>query len=177
MSITQADCFIASNAHDGVHRMRKWLVPLSVTCGIFLVGGVICLVATSLGLFRFAESLPTPAPTPVLIAGRSYWVNALISPIGLPAGLVIPYADVYNKPGSPIADPSITIVAVVPDATELYLTAVEGDWCYVEGTYLPLRQTGTTDYSLPVSGWMSCSRLLDYEPTPYPTPNPTPQVP
>lgn len=157
--------------------MRKWLVPLGVTCAVVIVGVAVCLLATSLGIFRIAQSLPTPAPTAILTIGRNYWVNALLPPLGMPAGLVIPNANVYNKPGNPITDPSVTIIAVVPDATELTLTAVQTNWCYVSGIYYPLRQAGITDYSQPVEGWMECNRLLDYEPTPYPTPNQTPQAP
>lgn len=150
--------------------MRKWLVPLGVTCVAIIVGVVICVIAASIGLFRLAQTLPTPAPTPVLTVGKSYWVSALIPPKGLPAGLVLPSADIYNKPGNSITDPSVTVVAVVPDATELTLAAVQADWCYMKGRYY-------SDYSKSVEGWLKCNRLLDYEPTPYPTPNKTPQAP
>jgi hypothetical protein len=166
--------------------MRKWLVPLSVTCAVVIVGVAICAIAAFLGIFRLAQALPTPAPTSVLTIGRNYWVNALVPPPGMPAGLVDRYANVYNKPGSPITDPSVTIIAVISDATELTLTAVQADWCYVRGTYnfmsginipTPEPPMPTLDFTRPFEGWMECNRLLDYEPTPYPTPNQTPQAP
>ncbi len=166
--------------------MRKWLIPLGISCIVIIVGVAICVIAASLGIFRLAQSLPTPAPTAALIIGRNYWVNALIPPPGMPAGLVISNADVYNKPGNPITDPSVAIIAVVPDTTELTLMAVQADWCYVQGIYnfmsgisipTPEPPMPTPDFTRPIEGWMECSRLLDYKPTPYPTPNQTPQAP
>ncbi len=166
--------------------MRKWLVPLGVTCAVVIVGVTICIIITSLGLFRVAQALPTLAPTPALITGGNYWVNALIPPLGLPSGLVDRYAYVYNKPGSPVTDPSITIIAAIPNATQLTLVAIKQNWCYVRGTYnfmnginisTPEPPMPTPDFTRPFEGWIECNRLLNYEPTPYPTPNPTPQAP
>ena len=156
---------------------KKWLIPLGIACTSVIVGVIVCAVVASLGFFRLAQTLPTPAPTLVLTVGKGYWVNALIPPQGLLAGLVLRNADVYNKPGNPITDPSVTIIAVIPDATELTLKAVQANWCYVEGTYYPFRELGITDYSQSIEGWMECNRLLDYAPTPYPTPDKTPQAP
>jgi len=107
--------------------MRKWLIPLGITCAVVIIGAAICVIAVSLGIFRLVQALPTPAPTPELTIGKNYWVNALIPPPGLPAGLVMPNADIYNKPGNSLTDPSVTVIAVVPDATELTLTAVQSN--------------------------------------------------
>jgi hypothetical protein len=166
--------------------MRKWLIPLGVTCAVVIAVAALCAIASTFGLFQLAQSLPTTAPTPALTAGKTYWVNAVIPPLGLPAGLVVRDAEIYNKPGNPIADPSVTIIAMVPDATELTLTAVQTNWCYVRGTYnfmagiyipTPEPPMPTPDFTKPFQGWIECNRLLDYAPTPYPTPNMTPQAP
>ncbi|HEY9153271.1 MAG TPA: hypothetical protein VIN60_10330 [Anaerolineales bacterium] len=166
--------------------MKKWLIPLGITCGVILFGIIICVIVSSLGLFHLAQSLPTPAPTAALVIGHDYWVSALIPPLGMPAGLVLRYAELFNKPGNPINDPSVTLTAMIPDATELTLVATQQNWCYVRGTYNFMQGINiptlappmpTPDFTKPFEGWMECNRLLDYAPTPYPTPNSTPQPP
>lgn len=152
--------------------LKKWLVPLCVT--YMLVVLCVCVIGACYGIFRLVQSLPTPVPTIVLKTGNNYWVGALIPPKGLPAGLVLRYADIYNKPGHSLTDPSVTIIATVPDTTELTLVAIQKDWCYVKGTYY---MSGIESHGEQVEGWMECNRLLDYKPTPYPTPNLTPQTP
>jgi hypothetical protein len=80
----------------------------------------------------------------------------------------MPSAQLFNKPGSVIDDPSITIVAILDDATPVKLASIQKEWCYVEAT---------DRFNNHVEGWMNCVQLLDYEPTPFPTPNLTPQKP
>ncbi len=166
--------------------MRKWLIPIAVTCAVILIGIAVCIIASGIGLFSFARSLPTIAATPVLSIGKNYWVNAIIPPPGPLAGLVTRDANVYNKPGNPISDPSITIVAIVPNTTEVNLVAIKQNWCYVRGVYNPMSGINiptpeppmpTLDFTKSFEGWIECDRLLDYQPTPYPTPNSTPQAP
>ena len=148
----------------------KRTIPLAVIIGIFVCVALCAasLIVGVIGLGRFADTLPTPQPHPTLVVGETYWVGALLPPPGLPSGLVLRYADLYNKPGDSINDPSITIVAVVNDATPVTLTGIQESWCYVEAT---------NEFGNQVEGWMNCDRLLDYEPTPFPTLNLTPQSP
>ena len=151
--------------------MRRWALPCGLIAGLLALMAVLCVVALItgfIGLGRLAESLPTPLPRPTLVVGETYWIGALLPPPGLPAGLVMPSANLYNKPGSSISDPSVTIVAVLDDTTPVKLTGIRDEWCYVEAT----NQLGQH-----VEGWLRCDRLLDYEPTPVPTPNLTPEKP
>jgi len=155
----------------------KWPIILVLGCLAVVLAVAGCLVLSSLGVIQLAKQLPTARPTPSLVVGQTYWVGAVLPPEGFLSGLVIRDALIYNKPGSSLSDPSIAIVADVPDATALTLSGIQDEYCYVEGEYFPLRDTGITDYSQKADGWIDCSRLLDYEPTPYPTPNLTPQQP
>jgi hypothetical protein len=77
-------------------------------------------------------------------------------------------ADLYNKPGNSISDPTVTIVAVIGEATVVKLVGMQEEWCYIEAT---------NQFGQGVEGWLRCDRLLDYEPTPFPTPDLTPQRP
>jgi len=145
------------------------------TCG--LIAGVLVLAAMLcavivivgfVGLGRLAESLPTLPPRPTLVIGETYWTGAIMPPRGLPAGLVMRWTDLQNKPGSTIKDPSVTIITMLDDATRVELTGIRDGWCYVETTNM---------FGRPVEGWLKCNRLLDYRPTPIPTPNLTPEKP
>jgi hypothetical protein len=151
--------------------MRRWALPCGLIAGLLVLVVVLCaliLIAGIVGLGRLAESLPTPPPRPTLIVGETYWIGAVLPPPGLPAGLAMPHANLYNKPGSGISDPSVTIVAVLNDATPVRLTGIRDEWCYVEAP---------DQFGQHVEGWLHCDRLLDYEPTPFPTPNLTPEKP
>ncbi len=152
--------------------MRRWAVTCGIVAGLLILGAVICAVAIITGfveLGQWINTLPTPEPRPTLIVGENYWVSALLLPPGLPAGLVLQSATLYNKPGSSISDPSVTIVGVLKDTTPVKLSGIRDDeWCYVEGS---------DDFGDHVVGWMNCIQLLDYEPTPFPTPNLTPEKP
>ena len=154
-----------------------WLVLLGLGCLAVVLAAAACLALSSAGVVELARQIPTPPPTPRLAVGQTYWVNAVLPPEGLLSGLVDRHALIYNKPGSSLSDPSITIVADVPDATALTLAGVQDGYCYVEGEYFPLKEFGITDYKQKADGWIDCGRLLDYEPTPYPTPDRTPQPP
>jgi len=136
-----------------------------LTCGLVASGlAILCVVAAIAGLVglgRLAESLPTPSPQPTLIVGETYWTGA-------PAGLVVRWTDLQNKPGSVIGDLDVTIIAVLGDATEVELSGIRDGWCYVEAP---------NEFGRPVEGWLKCNRLLDYRPTPIPTPNLTPEKP
>src|SRR5574341_956819 len=150
---------------------RRRSLTCGIVAGLIVLGIVVCAVALIVGfiaLGRFAQTLPTPQPRPTLIVGENYWIGALLPPPGLPEGLVMRSAVLYNKPASSINDPSVTIVAVLNDATPVKLTGIQNEWCYVEAT----NQLGQH-----VEGWLQCDRLLDYEPTPFPTPNLTPVKP
>ena len=143
-----------------------------LTCGLVASGlAILCVVAAIAGLVglgRLAESLPTPSPQPTLIVGETYWTGAIAPPPGLPAGLVVRWTDLQNKPGSVIGDLDVTIIAVLGDATEVELSGIRDGWCYVEAS---------NEFGRHVEGWLQCDRLLDYEPTPIPTPNLTPEKP
>jgi hypothetical protein len=166
--------------------MKKALKVIGITCGVFIVGVILVLVVISVGVIHFAKSLPTTQPTAVLIIGQTFWINAILPVKPLPAGMVVTSAEIQNKPGNLYDDPSITYTASVPDGTKVSLSGVRGDWCYVKGIYNPMRDFSVDDSESPLptldwrtefEGWVECSRLLDYEPTPYPTPNRTPVAP
>jgi len=148
--------------------MRKRGVTCLVIGALLVVFVLACAVVLFTGLDRLAKSLPTPQARPTLTIGQTYWIGALLPPPGLPAGLRIPNADLYNKPGTSLSDPSVTIVAVLGDATPVKLGGIRNEWCYVEGT---------DEFGKHVEGWLRCDRLLDYKPTPVPTLNLTPQKP
>jgi hypothetical protein len=152
---------------------RSWLILLGLGCLAVVLAAVACLALSSAGIVELARGLPTAMPTAQLVIGHTYWVGALLPPAGLPSGLVLRDVDVFNKPGSSLSDPSITIVDVVPDATPLTLAGMQDSYCYIEGEY----RSPVTDNVRQVQGWIDCGRLLDYQPTPYPTPNRTPQQP
>jgi hypothetical protein len=151
--------------------MRKWWV---LGCGI--VVGLSVLVVLMVGLcnlvgragMRWVESLPAPAPKPSLVVGRTYWTAALMPPAPLSEGLVIPYVEVYNKPGDPFY-PDVTIVYFLHDATPVKLAGIRDRSCYIEA------RDDELDHN--VEGWVDCDRLLGYEPTPVPTPDRTPERP
>lgn len=147
-------------AHGGLRR--------GLVASLLALVTVACAVVVFTGLDRLVESLPTPQPRPTLTVGETYWIGALLPSPGLPAGLIMRSADLYNKPGSSITDPSVTIVAVLEDATPVKLIGIRDEWCYVEAA---------DELGQHVEGWLRCSRLLDYEPTPVPTPNLTPEKP
>jgi hypothetical protein len=120
------------------------------------------------GLNRVAKNLPTIRPRTTLTIGQTYWVGAIIPPLGLPSGMVLRYANLYNKPGYMTTDPSITVVSTLSDSIPVKLNGMQENWYYVEAT----NQFGEN-----VEGWLNCDQLLDYQPTPYPTPNRRPQRP
>jgi hypothetical protein len=149
---------------------RTWILGCGIIGVLLVLSVAVCVLAGGLGLVglvQFAESLPTPRPTPVLTIGEIYWIGALLPPPGLD-GLVVRSAELYNKPGNSISDPSVTIVMFLNDATPVKLAGSRGEWCYVEAT---------NEFGQDVEGWLRCNRLLDYEPTPVPTPNRTPEPP
>jgi hypothetical protein len=151
---------------------RKWAVTCPAIIGLLVIVGIACLVISIIVLDRIVTVLPTPQPKPILEIGRTYWIGAFIPPPGIPSGLVISNIYVYNKPGNSLTDPSVTIVAVLPDSTEVTLIGLQDEWCFIEGLYSLFE-----DYQKNVEGWIDCDRLLDYKPTPYPTPNLTPERP
>jgi len=151
--------------------MRRRTLTCGLIAGVLVLVAVLCAVAVIggfIGLGQLAESLPTSPPRPTLVVGETYWIGAIVPPPGLPAGLVVRYANLQNKPGSTIKDPGVTIVAMLDDATEVKLTGIRDDWCYVETS---------NEFGRHVEGWLECNRLLDYRPTPVPTPNLTPEKP
>jgi hypothetical protein len=152
--------------------MRRWGLPCGLVAGLLVFGAVvlcvIVLIGGFIGLGNLAKSLPTLPVPPKLVIGKTYWIGALVPPAGLPAGLVIPNVQLFNKPGSTISDPSVTIVAILDDATPVKLTGIRDEWCYIKAT---------DQFGKQVEGWLDCDRLLGYKPTPIPTPNLTPEKP
>lgn len=109
---------------------------------------------------------PTGIPKPDFAIGGQYWTSACSDPWG---GLSS-WVDLSNKPSDNWSDPSVTIVGVLSDASPVTMIGIRADWCLVGGTEeLFLRRY--------VEGWLKCSRLLSYKPTPLPTPNLTPERP
>lgn len=152
-------------------RRFRWVHACGIVAVILILGVVGCTVVTGIGfgqLVQLVNKLPTPPPQPTLVVGETYWIGALQPPGGILEGLTTTYAIVNNKPGSSLDDPGITIVGILQDATPVTLIGIENEFCYIEAT---------NEFNSPVEGWLSCSRLLDYQPTPFPTPNLTPERP
>jgi len=156
--------------------MKKILVVILIIFVLIIICSLICIGVSSLGVISLIGAIPTPEPTLALTAGNEYWIEAIIPRNSLFSGLVVTNATIYNKPGNILSDPSITIIAFIPDATKVTLLRQQGNWCYVSGKYSPLREYGINTIET-FEGWMDCSQLINYEPTPYPTPNRTPQPP
>jgi len=137
------------------------LIIGALLCAGLLIGGLI-------GLRRLTESLPTPPPRPTLTDGNDYWLE------GIELGPIRSYwTDLLSLP-SHGADS--TIVAVVSDSSRVRLVRRQADWCYVEVIDEYFRDPLLTNDRIE-EGWVECSRLLGYQPTPLPTPILTPQRP
>ena len=109
---------------------------------------------------------PTGTPKPDFTIGGQYWTSADLSPWGAPSSWV----DLINKPSDDFTDPSVAIVGILSDASPVTLIGIRDDWCLVGGTEELFQH-------LYVEGWLKCSRLLSYEPTPLPTIDMTPESP
>jgi hypothetical protein len=114
--------------------MRKWILGCGAIGGLLTMFALVCVIAGLIGLARVTESLPIPIPTPELVMGRTYWTGALVPPPGVFGGLVIRMTELYNKPGDPISDASVTVIAFLSDATPVKLVGIQDKWCYIEAT-------------------------------------------
>ena len=119
-------------------------------------------------VMEFVESLPTPAPTAVLVDGREYWTG------GIELGPLDSYWTSSYSMTSAMGNSAV--IGVISDSSRVRLIRRQGDWCYVEvveeyhrGFVPPAKRDK--------EGWLKCRRLLDYQPTPLPTKVRTPQRP
>ena len=107
--------------------MKKFLVIILIIFGLIIICSFICLGISSIGVISLIGAIPTPEPTLALMAGNEYWIEAIISSNSLFSGLVDTNAALYNKPGNILSDPTITIIALIPDATKVKLLNQQGD--------------------------------------------------
>ena len=136
------------------------------------VVAVVALAASVAGccgaLSEAVERLPTVPPTPELIDGNEYWLE------GIELGPIRSYwVDLLSLPEH---SADSTIVAVVSDSSRVKLVAKREDWCYIEVVDEHFRDAILVNDEVE-EGWIQCSRLLGYRPTPLPTPVRTPQRP
>lgn len=138
----------------------------------FVLAVVIAALAVPLaaccGVLEAVERLPTVAPTPELIEGNEYWLE------GIELGPIRDYW--INLLSLPEHSADSTIVAVVSDSSRVKLVAKREDWCYIEVVDEHFRDAILVNDEVE-EGWIQCSRLLGYRPTPLPTPVRTPQRP
>jgi len=150
---------------------RQSSLPCIAIVGLVILGILLCgslLIGGLLGLGRLAESLPTPPPRPTLVEGNEYWLS------GIELGPIRDYwVDLLSLPNH---GPDSTIVAVVSDSSRVRLIRKQGGWCYIEVIEEYFRDPLLVNDKIE-EGWVECSRLLDYQPTPLPTPVLTPQRP
>ncbi len=145
----------------------RWVVPCAVVAAVLLIGVIACVVASRVGLNRLLTSLTGRSSTVELVEGERYWVGALQPPLPFMENLSMPYATLLSEPGEINPPDPTALVGVLPNATPVTLKEVQDEWCRVEGTAFDER----------LEGWMQCSQLLDYEPTPVPMPDLTPEQP
>ena len=139
--------------------------PLLIVTTILLVAVQTCCCG---GIYKAIEGLPTVPPTPELIEGNEYWLGGIeLGPIRLY------WTDLLSLPNH---GPDSILVYVVSDSSRVRLVRKQDDWCYVEVVDEYFRHSPPHSDKLK-EGWMECSRLLDYRPTPLPTPVLTPQRP
>lgn len=140
------------------------VVSFVVTIILFMILQACCCGE----IYKAIKALPTVPPTPELIEGNEYWLG------GIEFGPIRDYW--VNLRSLPSYGPDSTIVAVISDSSRVRLVRKQGNWCYVEVVDEYFRDPALVNDQVE-EGWVECSRLLGYQPTPLPTPVLTPQRP
>ena len=143
--------------------MNKSALLILVT--VLVVAAPICCCED---IFKAIEALPTVPPTPQLIEGNEYWLG------GIELGPIRDYwTTLYSLPSH---GPDSTLVSIVSDSSRVTLVKKQDGWCYVEVVDEYFRDSILGNDEIE-EGWVRCSCLLGYHPTPLPTPILTPQRP